>query len=102
MGDRVSVSFKQGDEESVAFFSHWGGMSFVATAKKYAKDLIKKHEGETSYPLNRLEPRTVMVDFIRHVTKNQEAVQSDLYIGKDGEDGDNSDNGHHIIELPQK
>ena len=35
MGDRVSISFKNGSEESVALFSHWGGLDFVKTAEKY-------------------------------------------------------------------
>ena len=39
-----------------------------------------------------------MVDFIRHITKGMKKVDSDLYLGKDYNDGDNSDNGHFSID----
>ena len=99
MGDRVSISFKNKDEESVALFNHWGGMEFVEEATAYAKDLKQRKKGEQSMPLDRLEVGTVMVDFIRHVTRDTKEVQSSLYLGKDLRDGDNSDNGHHVIDL---
>ena len=38
MGDRVSISFKNGDEESVSLFHHWGGVEFPGMALKWAKD----------------------------------------------------------------
>ena len=101
MGDRVSISFKMGEDESVALFSHWGGMGFVDRAQDYVNDLHKstpRNPGIT-HPLDRLEPETVMVDFIRHITKGMERVSSDLYIVKDSSYGDNSDNGHHVIDL---
>ena len=37
MGDRVSISFSDGDHESVAFFSHWDGMSLVENAQEFTK-----------------------------------------------------------------
>ena len=98
MGDRASVSFKKGNEESVALFSHWGGMPFVQTAITYATRLKDNKVGEVK-PLDRLEPATVMVDFIRHLTRDMARVDSDLYLGKDANDGDNSDNGHHVIDF---
>ena len=98
MGDRASVSFKTGDEESVALFSHWGGMAFVKTAEEYAARLQKSRSGQT-YPLDRFEPSVVMVDFIRYITAGKGIITNDLYLGKDGDDGDNSDNGHHVIEF---
>lgn len=107
MGDRVSISFaltekypngKTNRSESVVLFNHWGGMGFVAEAKRYAKNLEKEMKGKGCYPLERLEPNTVMVDFIRHYFGGS-TVMSNLYLGKDELDGDNSDNGHHTIEL---
>ncbi len=98
MGNRASVSFKKGKDESIALFSHWGGMDFVKQAKNYAKEL-KKTEGTGTDPLGRLEPHTVMVDFIRELTQDMRRVRSDLYLGKDENDGDSSDNGHHVINL---
>jgi len=102
MGDRVSISFVQGDWESPALFSHWGGIEFVEYALKYTIDLAKRKRGKTFNPLDRLEPQTVLVDFIRHITKNEKEIDGDLYLGKDSNDGDNSDNGHYQIILPDK
>lgn len=99
MGDRVSISFRNGEEESVALFSHWGGMVFVKAAKEYVKNLKKWAGKEEVEPLQRLEPDTVMVDFIRHITDGQKRVKGNLYISRSEHEGDNSDNGHHVIEL---
>lgn len=100
MGNRVSVSFKKDDEESVVLFSHWGGREFAQGAKEYVKQLKKRpHHPNFSTPLSRRDPETVMVDFIRHITKNLPEVDGDLYLGKDENDGDNSDNGHFTIDV---
>ena len=42
-----------------------------------------------------------MVDFIRHLTKNMDRIESNYYMGKDGNDGDNSDNGHYVFDLTE-
>lgn len=100
MGNRVSISFKKEGDESVALFSHWGGEEFVEEARLYAKCLKKRptyKNGAT--PLDRLEPNTVMVDFIRSITKLEQEIDSDLYLGRNKDDGDNSDNGHFVIPL---
>ena len=103
MGDRISISFKTGSEESVALFSHWGGQEFLSEALEYVSELKRELATNTNQiknPLDRLEPATVMVDFIRHIEiPNQQRVWSDLYLGKDHNDGDNSDNGHNTIDL---
>jgi len=106
MGDRVSISFIKDGEESVAFFSHWDGLHLVDAAKKYVKDLMKELASSSDgvgYPLSRLEPQTIMVDFIRAYfsspTRLQGRVWSNYYLGVDKSDGDNSDNGHHEITL---
>jgi len=100
MGDRVSISFVSPDgEESPALFSHWGGLEFVKTAKRYAKELTKERGEAEMLPLDRLEAGTVMVDFIRWLTFEKDRVESDLYLGKNENDGDNGDNGHHRIKL---
>ena len=99
MGDRISISFKTGESESVVLFSHWGGMGFLGAAEDYAKDLVASREGHMM-PLDRFEPGTVMIDFIRHITKRDERVESNLYLGATSGDGDNSDNGHFRINLP--
>jgi hypothetical protein len=101
MGDRISISFKNGKRESVALFHHWGGQVFLHDANKYAIDLTENPIDSTS-PLGSFEPETVMVDFIRHYTFGMSNVKSSLYLGKNGLDGDNSDNGHYVIEFIAK
>ena len=100
MGDRISIQFKNGNEKSVALFSHWGGSEFAETAREYVQELKAETKNNNIInPLDRLEPSTVMVDFIRHITKDKKRIESDLYLGKDENDGDNSDNGNVIIKL---
>ena len=100
MGDRISISFVNGNDQSVALFSHWGGREFLNDALAYVRNLRQeKAKGNGSNPLDRLEPQTAMVDFIRHITRNEVRVDRDLYLGKDGCHGDNSDNGHWNINL---
>ena len=98
MGDRISIQFENGGDKSVVLFSHWGGKEFLKEARKYVKELKAERKGRST-PLDRLEPETVMVDFIRHITKDEERIDSDLYLGFTETDGDNSDNGHFIINL---
>ena len=106
MGDRVSISFKNGNEESVAFFSHWDGRELPRKARAYVKHLkqyLEKREMGSGFdPLGRMEPNTVMVDFIREYTKDLPRVESNYYLGKDYSDGDNSNQGHFIIRLDFK
>lgn len=101
MGDRVSISFKHGTSESVPLFDHWGGMERVEQAREYVRVLKAEVAGKQGLPLERLEPGTVMVDFIRFITKDKPRVTSSLYVGEmtDPMFGDNSDNGHHVINL---
>lgn len=102
MGDRVSIQFKTGGEKSVVLFSHWGGIEFVNFANDYAKELLAETGEKHCMPLDRLEPHTVMVDFIRYLSKDlgpDKRIESNYYIGTDEDDGDNSDNGHFIIEF---
>ena len=107
MGDRVSISFVNSknsyDPESVVLFSHWNGMELVAEANDYVKNLKtyieENYEYPESHPLSRLEPNTVMIDFIRHITKHRERVTHNFYLGRTERDGDNSNQGHHKIYL---
>ena len=103
MGDRVSISFRHGKDESVAFFSHWDGRDLVKAAQKYARALkvLADSKGEKGVimPLDRMDPGTVMVDFIRVYTKKMKVVDSNYYLGATCNDGDNSDNGHWTIDL---
>jgi hypothetical protein len=99
MGDRVSICFNKDGEQSVTLFSHWRGKDLVKEANKYVKMLKEETTDNNVGPLKSLEPCTVMVDFIRHLTSKMVRVDSDLYLGRDELDGDNSDNGHFEIKL---
>lgn len=99
IGDRVSIQFANGKRKSVVLFDHWGGMEFVETAKQYVAELKKERGDKTMMPIDRLEPNTVIVDFIRYLTVGMTGVESSLYLGATENDGDNSDNGHHEIDL---
>ena len=105
MGDRISISFKDEMRETPALFSHWRGMDLLQQVEDYLKELdaeqTDKGKGQFS-PLDRMEAGTVFIDFVRWLTKGQDRVTSDLYIGKDRNDGDNSDNGHFVIDLRLK
>jgi len=99
MGNRISIQFKKGEDESPVLFSHWDGEDLKTQAEDYVEELKKEVGEKECMPIERLEPGTVMVDFIRDLTKNMDRVDSNYYLGKDENDGDNSDNGHFIIEL---
>jgi len=87
MGNRISISFYKKDDyekESIVIFSHWGGYAFVNQAIDYLTELkAENKEGNMMMPLDRLEPDTVIIDFIRWLTKDEIRVKSDLYLGKD-------------------
>ena len=101
MGDRISIQFKDGAEElSPVLFSHWDGENILIKVKYYCDELYQysRANGGIS-PLSRMEAQTVMVDFIRWLTEGKGRVNSNYYLGRDKNDGDNSDNGHHIWNL---
>jgi len=117
MGDRVSISFKKGDDESVCLFHHWGGQDFPRIAQVWLEvheRMVDKHrEKNISCPISRLDVDNLMLQFIRYLSaredcngfygkhgeRNPDFFTSSLYLGGTKDDGDNSDNGHFTIEL---
>lgn len=100
MGNRISISFKNEDGlESPVLFSHWRGQDLLNSVRGYLEDLLDEVGNEHMLPIQRLEPGTVMVDFIRWLTEGNGRVSHDLYLGRTPKEGDNSDNGHYVIEL---
>jgi hypothetical protein len=87
MGDRVSIQFQDvwGDN-SPYLYSHWGGMSLVRAANEFVKTI---HRGE--------EASSVMVRFIQSSFASR---FDDLRLELEG-DGDNGDNGNHIIKIAE-
>jgi hypothetical protein len=103
MGNTISIQFVNGAEESVVLFSHWDGRDLLEEAQLYVKELKEENKGKSNSPLEKLEPGTVMVDFIRHLTrfltKNEERVESNYYLKASVREGDNVNNGHWRIDL---
>lgn len=111
MGDRVSVQFKSvmpdmlsgkpEEDASPVLFGHWGGMRLVQWAEEYAEGLIGETGDEMTMPLDRLEPRAVLLDFIERklIQPGRKLTDRGYYLGRTVLDGDNSDNGHWIIEF---
>lgn len=110
MGDRISISFVNGDWKSPALFSHWEGTSLLENVENYLDELWEETDAleyPNSQPLDRLEPGTVMVDFIRWLSNTvsdseRGRITHNFYLGKDENDGDNSDNGHVEINLTDR
>jgi len=67
--------------------------------QNYIKELKQEVGSKEFDPLDRLEPGTVMVDFIRYLTGGKDRVTASLYLTCKENEGDNSDNGHHDIIL---
>ena len=124
MGDRVSISFidkEKGNkeyDESPAIFHHWGGEWFPEFALRWLKEFKQKikatNKKQWSTPTTRFEPRNIAVQFIAHLDKYKQLREIDtyntdepvyfkdivshsIYLGKDKNDGDNTDNGHYTI-----
>lgn len=123
MGDRVSIQFvnrqESNEDDGVVLFNHWGGLDFPREAIDYAIKLKQWADAEHtrhpngSAPLDRLEVRVVMTDFMLHLATNTEwLIHTDyktgkptgrcndsIYFGRTENDGDNSDNGHFKIDV---
>ncbi len=106
MGDRISIQFKNGDDKSVVFFDHWAGRTLLQEAQEYLVELnAETPDGRVSMPLDRREPSVVMMDFIawRAVKHGYNPplhrIQGSWYLGVDENDGDNSDNGHYLVDV---
>jgi hypothetical protein len=111
MGDRVSIQFKSdqdwpsGDGLSMVLFHHWGGEGFVDLAKLFVHKLNEEVPQTQGDPVTRRECSSMMVQFIAWLQKNGHCdnyrypglLSHSLYLGKDQNDGDNTDNGHFVI-----
>ena len=99
MGNRVSISFWDGQVESVAFFSHWDGKRLCAAAREYIKSLGPYSKDNKIEPLDRREAGTVMVNFVSWYLGGKPSP-SNYYFGSMDNPmcGDNSDNGHFKID----
>ena len=104
MGDRISIQFVNSIlpdwyNKSVVLFSHWMGKDLTTKVKIYLTIIGKYDSKVQTMPFDRREPQVIMVDFIRWLTKDEDRIDGDLHLGFNENDGDNSDNGHHIFDL---
>ena len=101
MGDRISIRFvDEHGNKSATLFSHWNGKGLLNDVNTYLDELYHNVETDIrSTPIGRKEPETVMVDFIRWLTKTEERIYGNYYIVPTPNDGDNSDNWHYDIIL---
>ena len=100
MGARISIQFSNKNDKSPILCNHWGGEEFLDEVIDYLNELKDEAKEKGSLePLYRLEPSIVMVDFIRHLTKNDKRTSSSLYLVSHECECDNSDYGHHEFEL---
>ena len=106
-------------DESPALFHHWGGTELPHVAFEWFKKVkTEAKELGGSDPFTRLEPGNLMVQLIgtlarekwdqyttgltkdkKGITKHSTWMTHSMYLGKDGADGDNSDNGHYTIDV---
>ena len=108
-------------EESPALFHHWGGTELPKVAFEWFKKVkIAASKIGGSDPFTRLEPRNLMVQLIgtlarekwdqyslgsifddKGARKHDTWMTHSMYLGKDSNDGDNSDNGHYTIDVDE-
>ena len=110
-------------EESPVLFHHWGGTELPQVAFEWFKQVkadIKTIKSLGSDPFTRLEPRNLMVQLIgtlarekwdqyslgltkdkKKLMKHDTWMTHSMYLGKDSQDGDNSDNGHYTIDVDE-
>jgi hypothetical protein len=98
MGDRISISFKDDTEESVVLFDHWAGLKLKSDVETFISELDKKWKKSEHDPITRREASCIMVIFIAWYT-DQHGINYSVYLGRTQNDGDNSDNGHHVFDL---
>ena len=122
----ISFKDNDGDE-SISIFHHWGGTKFPRVAldwfKAFKKDVNLTAKGNVSCPITRFDSNNMAVQFISWLGKNNhyreccgfekdkngkmdlnskpiyndDQISHSMYLGKDQNDGDNSDNGHYVI-----
>jgi len=98
MGDRISISFKDEQEESIVFFEHHAGLSLKKDVEKFIKEIDEIHPKDEHDPITRREASCVMPIFIAWYA-GEHGINYSVYLGATQNDGDNSDNGHFVFDL---
>jgi len=92
MGDRISISFKNKYEESIAFFEHNRGLSLINDVRAFIGELNQRIPQQEHDPISRREPSWIIPLFVSWYFKRH--PDNDVYLVQNKEGGDNSDNGH--------
>jgi hypothetical protein len=115
---------KKTTDKSVVLFHHWGGEWFPKLAEQWVvnhnKDLAEDRRNSWSDPISRMDVHNLLLQFIRflslqselsstwaseiidgNVLRNNNYFTGSLYLGADENSGDNSDNGHFEIKVPE-
>ena len=109
MSDSVSVSFSDGKTQSVALHDQDGGLWRVEHARLYALMLQneledRRERGAIHWPLDRLEPDTVILDYLRFSFCEYSTIHragrifGRLSLGQVR----GTDRGHHVIDLSER
>jgi len=108
MGNSISISFRKRNgsggrmEKGVVLYSHWQGRRLLLITCSYLEHLRATNWARRScgtMPLDRLEPRAVMVDFIRWMTCAMPHVAQDLYLDSVRGDSRALHHGHFTFDL---
>jgi len=104
MGNRISIQFRNEGQTSAVLFSHWEGESLKSSVSTYMAWLrrildARKDANEGSSPIDRKEASIVMLDFIRWYFNKENLIDGSFWIETSESHGDNSDNGHWILDL---
>jgi len=103
MGDRCSIAFVNGDRKSVVLSVNWALPAFVTEVVDYVAALKAeiaglKPENRKAFPIYRMEPDIVIVDFITWFAYEMVRVDEGLYLSKDEESAAN-DGNHFDFDL---
>jgi len=106
MGNRCSISVrsrphipigtrddKEVTDESVSLFRHWGGSpeTIIGLVEDVFEIMMRGYRyGTEGYPAEIIALLTTLSTLV---------YNSSAYLGVDEDDGDNSDNGHYILEI---
>ena len=101
MGNRISIRFVNKGEKSVYLFSHWDGQYLIEQVGDFLREIKKTTDTEAGItPLDRLEPNTLMVNFIYWLLDKNGGIQTgNYYLATNESEGDNGDNGHYDLDV---
>jgi hypothetical protein len=98
MGDRISISFKDSNENSIVFCDHWGGRHLINDVNEFIKTMDLKYPRTHSTPQTRREPSWMMPLFVAFYYRKYPNGE-EVYLVQDEGQCDNSDRGHFTYDF---